>query len=990
MFSLILFIVAMPCSHSVSALDEAQWVPVNIPTEGTAGKWVLANGSDIRHLTMANDGTLYCYANPSGTTYTLFKSTDGGNSWTTTGKVTDVIIDIATLPQDAATIYYATASSIYKSVDGGNSFISLPPNPGGAGSGNISITSIDAVRTDNANIVAVSTADTDAAQFGGVYLLEENQIGGVWVNTGIGSYDVSYAGFSPNYPGDRQLNAVASDETDTYITSKINTTGWGQMIGNALITGIVSLAVNLAFPAGYSGMTDNAVFFAGIDTGVNNGDVYKITRALSPASSIVTDLNICSVDSVTGVDVASLAISGSTILAGCAGNARVYLSNDSGINWMQCNKPPTGQTGTCVLIAPDFDAQHKAYAVTCGTESAFSFSRDGGVTWNQTSLIDTKINDISDIATPLTTTAFMLTFNSNNLKHSLWRTLASGKTWERIFCGSFTGIDNLKFVKTIPQYSADTPILLVAGQKDSNPVIWKSTDNGQSFTLRVAPCGVDAWTIVDSNTWCIGGYDGSKGLVYRTTNGGGFYTPPVEAGGQPLTAVIASPDYLQDKTIVAGNTVGQVYLSDDNGATFWLLGQQLPLSTGTGRISLAFDSKFGENKTLYAITDAKVTSTSKERIFRFTLDKSTSWQSIYGSLPDNAIIKQATIAGDGTLYAVNTQAAVNADKKGGVVRSLNPTYSAPTFETMLRGLEDTVTLNKLSVCGNQLWTIDTKNTRLLTFNDSLVSSVTLVSPDDKIAGLDTANLALKWQTLSGATEYEWQVSDNTGFTGIPTGFTGTTESISARPTGFMPATTYYWRVRTSKPFLSRWSDTRSFTTVLGGSNVAPLLSVPEAGAKTTVKPIFQWGTIVSADRYDLLVAKDAMFKNIVIDRTGDNALPSNAWESDISLENSATYFWKVRACSDESFGSWSIVSIFVTETASAVPVKDEVLPKGQPLQQTQATVTLSTPAPLPNTQPTVTVNVNIPPAIIYGGIALLAAVVITLMALVIVTVKRRY
>ena len=53
-----------------------------MPAEGITGKWALANGSDIRCLTMANDGTLYCYANPSGTTFTLFKSADNGRSVT--------------------------------------------------------------------------------------------------------------------------------------------------------------------------------------------------------------------------------------------------------------------------------------------------------------------------------------------------------------------------------------------------------------------------------------------------------------------------------------------------------------------------------------------------------------------------------------------------------------------------------------------------------------------------------------------------------------------------------------------------------------------------------------------------------------------------------------------------------------------------------------------------------------------------------------------
>ena len=609
--------------------------------------------------------------------------------------------------------------------------------------------------------------------------------------------------------------------------------------------------------------------------------------------------------------------------------------------------------------------------------------------YNQTGLIDTRISDIPDFTTPLLSTTFMLTFNGDNLKHSLWRTTDSGGTWDRIFCSSFTGINDLKLVKAIPQYSANSPIILVAGQKDNNPIIWKSNDNGQTFTLRAAPCAIDTWSIVDGNIWFIGGYDGSKGLVFRTINGGNFYTSQAEAGSQPLTAVMASPNYTQDKTVLAGNTIGQVYLSEDNGTTFKLLGQQLPLTTGTGRINLAFDSKFSENKIIYATSDAKVTSTSKERIFRFTIGQSTSWQSVYGSLPDNAIIKQVAIANDGTLYAVNTQAIVTADKKGGVVRSLNPLYSAPTFETMLRELEDTVTLNKLSVCGNQLWTVDTKNTRLMTIIDSLSLPVILVSPDDKASGLDTAKLNLKWQTLSGATEYEWQVSDSNSFTGIPSGLTGTTESSSVRPTGLEPAATYYWRVRTSKPFLSRWSDTRSFNTVLGGSNVTPSLSIPEAGAKTTIKPIFQWSTIASADKYDLLVAKDATFSNIVIDKTGDNALPSNAWECDITLENDTTYYWKVKARSDKSFGAWSAVSAFITESAPLTTTSTEKpLPIEPTPQQIQPVST--SPTQLPTTQQSVTVNINIPSWVIYGGITLLAIIVVTLVVLVVITVRRRH
>ena len=138
-------------------------------------------------------------------------------------------------------------------------------------------------------------------------------------------------------------------------------------------------------------------------------------------------------------------------------------------------------------MAPNFATVHKAYAVTCGMGSAFSYSGDGGLNWNQISLIDTKISDIPDIATPSATTTFMLTFNSANLIHSLWRTTDSSSTWDRIFCGSYSDINSMDLVKTIPQYGTDSPVIFVAGQKNSNPVIWKSNDNGQNFTVISRP-----------------------------------------------------------------------------------------------------------------------------------------------------------------------------------------------------------------------------------------------------------------------------------------------------------------------------------------------------------------------------------------------------------------------------------------------------------------------------------------------------------------------
>ena len=125
-----LLVSISPLTPAVAAPDEAKWFGVNIPTEGKAGNRVLAKGSDVAHLTLAVDGTLYVYVN--GLTYTLYKSTDEGRSWSYTGEVTDAIVDIACSSIDADIIYVTDGNHVYQSDDAGDSFdtvadTTLPP-----------------------------------------------------------------------------------------------------------------------------------------------------------------------------------------------------------------------------------------------------------------------------------------------------------------------------------------------------------------------------------------------------------------------------------------------------------------------------------------------------------------------------------------------------------------------------------------------------------------------------------------------------------------------------------------------------------------------------------------------------------------------------------------------------------------------------------------------------------------------------------------------
>jgi photosystem II stability/assembly factor-like uncharacterized protein len=916
---LLLLIFSSFTTPAAASPDLLEWSRVNIPADGEKGDWVLGWGSDIQHLTLASDGTLYACVR--GLDYSLYSSDDGGHSWQVTGEVTDDIVAIAIAPDESA-IYYATTSRVYESDDGAESFLPFPENPGGAGGNNIEITSL-AVSKDfdepENNIIAVGTRDKDPGQFGGAYLLKpDNPF--VWSDTGVGNYDVYAVAFSPHHTDDGQLVAVVTDEVDTFVTSQIVDQGWGDSIGNAKLNKdnsgthvpvAVDAKATIAFPDDYNSELPGSacVLFIGIDAGSDGGDVYRIEGKTAPAKSLAIDLDIGEADYVDNIDVTRLAVSGSAesayLIAGAASSAEVYISHNGGQDWARSTKPPTGQGQTCPLIADGL-----VYATTSGNEGALSISRDGGYNWNQISFIDTKIEDIVGLAPSpdysRDNTLFMLTFHTGGA-HSLWRSLSGGDEWERVYSNALAEVDEIDRVALSPQYGKNGQVVFLTGSSNGKTAIWKSADNGQSFKRKITRFPIDCWAIVDDDSLFIGSHDGTSGRVYLTTNSGLSYSDGEIAGSQPLNSVVLSPSYDQDEAIIIGNKDGWVYWSGDNGASFEPLPPDAALSPLSGTVTIAFDPGYSHNNTVYAAGD-----TEGESIYRFIIGKSQSWEAI--DSPIEGLLGQLITSGEGTLYANNFKA------DGGIERCLNPTYSlGPTFETVTKGLDEGAKLFGLWLAEHRLWSVDSANARLMTYYDSLTRPVSLSWPGDKAPGVgnlvnDTArNISLDWETLEGADDYRWQIDYDTDFTSVPLGFEGDTKASTAQLPALDPGTTCYWRVRVTEPVLSPWSDKWSFTTSIGSQALAPLLESPEAGASgVPLKPIFQWSAIAGADSYELVVSTSNEFDNPTILKTDSYALASTAWQCNASLNYNTTYYWKVRAVSGDTHSAWSAVSAFST------------------------------------------------------------------------------
>ncbi len=965
-------IFSLVATRPAAALEPNKWTKVDTPTEGDGGNWVLASGSNIQHLTLGADGALY--ANAQGLTYTLYRSTNSGYHWAPIGNVIDNIVATATSPDDGRFLCYATTSTVYISKDGGKNFSALPASPGGAGSNNIEITSLAIARL-NSHIIIVGTRDTGSAQFGGVYTLDTEPVIPAWVNSNIGSYDVYAVAAAPYFARERQFVAVVTDETNTFVTTKIGDAAWGAIVGNARLNKdnsgaavVVTGSAAISFPDNYDADASSGdyVQFVAINTGTGNGDVYKIVGAEAPGASSATDLNIGAAYGQSNIDVTGLAVKGNAagarLVAGAAASAQTYLSTDGGTSWKRGRLEPTGGSQTCVLMSPDGST---IYAATSGTESAFSTSPDGLI-WNQVGLIDTTIDAVIDFAPSPTyeqdSTLFLLTFGG---EHSLWRSSDGGTTWERTFSSNLTGVDSLAMLKLSPQYGTKSKVLFLTGTSNGSPTVWKSTDNGQNFTpypaidpVTSAEITIDTWVVMSDTELFIGSYDGSKGLVYLSTNSGFTYASGKQAGSQSLKSVALSPNYPKDGTMLAGNSNGWVYWSNDSGSSFKPLPADATSPPLNGIIYVAFDPDFGKNRTVYAASN-----TADKGVYRFVIGTSTAWERIDSTLPSGSRLNQLIAAPEGTLYAANAKTG------SGMERSLNPTYSlGPSFETVNRGLGDNATLSGLWLCDSRLWSIDTTGNRLLTFGESLAAPPVLTAPAQGAPGVGTitnqtiTNVILNWEAVSDATSYQWQLDHDTDFSSVPTGFEGTTQASMVRLPTLEPATTYYWRVRVSAPTTSPWSAKWSFTTSLAGEVVSLKPEYPAAGAREVpISPLFQWNAVIGAEAYELLVATDGNFTNPVVSRVGEYALSATAWQCNVNLEHETTYYWKVRAKSASTYSTWSAVSAFTTEplpppkeTPVAPPPTPSLSPAPTPLPP-EITLPFSKPLAFPApVQPTLT------------------------------------
>jgi photosystem II stability/assembly factor-like uncharacterized protein len=855
------------------------------------------------------------------------------------------------------------------------------------------------------------------------------QVGGVPAGTG---YDVLAVAFSPNFADDGQVVAVITDEDNTIVTTRVAGASWGATIGDAYLLDPTSFpplapwsatAASLAFPADYdrdvSG--DRYIQYVGVNVGGVTGGIYVVTGVEAPDDSLAVPVfapapvySLAAAGEAAGITMIDGEAFGITLVAGLTNGNVINIA--TGLAYTPPAAPPA--ENACVAIAELHGSAYFVYAGTSGTNSGFARSVDGGATFARIAFIGDDITTISDVAvSPIyskDSTIYMVTEGSSG-RRILWRTTSQGQTWDAVLTsgqliplasGKIAIVGNLNKVAISPNFRSDTTVFIC--ESGNAPSIWRTTDNGFRFAPLPSKAGttgsIDAWIVAGIKKLLIGD---SLGNFYTTTSGGLTWSRAVATGLAGFSSMALSPDYESDGTILAGGSGGQVCISRDGGETWREL-----LATGlAGSVVVAFDPYYAENRVIYA---ADYRAGAKAGVRRFIIGALTGWQRIDAMAPGrveevgastSARIRGMIAADDGhglsTLYVLDTSPVVRrligtTAAQGGIARCLNPagafspSTEAPLFEVVNPGLPSGARLSGLwCVEGHTLWSVDTAATpvALYTYQDTLTVPLTLLSPADGASSGRQTSCQVSWLAANGAMSYEVWYDIAPSFEQSPTQLYS--RVANAGITGLESGITYYWRVRVGQPgtslfipgaaitigapALSRFSAGWSWANALGGSQWSPFVSggiSPSPGASgVPVRPNFQWNPADRATGYELVVARDSSFADVVVARVGGSALPVAAWACDVDLSYSTTYYWRVRAISLSSYSQWA-AGIFTTEPAPSVPPPSPLSPPPQP----QAP---SSPQAPPGT-----------PVYIWGLIAIFA--VLTIALLVLITSRHRY
>lgn len=201
-----------------------------------------------------------------------------------------------------------------------------------------------------------------------------------------------------------------------------------------------------------------------------------------------------------------------------------------------------------------------------------------------------------------------------------------------------------------------------------------------------------------------------------------------------------------------------------------------------------------------------------------------------------------------------------------------------------------------------------------TTKQDVPEKVTQIQPESDAENIPLAP-TFTWKNALRADIYTIEVSDNQNFgtTIIQQAAISDTQYVVANSELLKSAGTYFWRVKAeNESGYGNWSDTLGFKTKIS----TPNLETPtEDATDIATSAILTWNRIYGALTYDVQLSEISSFSTTVVDSV---ALSDTLFVTP-ELENSTSYYWRVRANYANDTSAWSSSRLFTTENPAPLP-----------------------------------------------------------------------
>jgi uncharacterized protein (TIGR03437 family) len=596
-----------------------------------------------------NHNTMY-----AGTNGGVFKSTNGGQSWTGVNSgLPDLGVRVLAIdPIHSGTVYALTNSGIFKSADGGASWTATSVPTATDPSGRTFYPGIITLAIDPLN-PSTLYAGTGAGVFksanGGASWTAINdglpRIGPPPANPSLPTFPAPIGTLAVDPLNSATLYAGTANNSPQSACCIFKSTNGGvnwTAAGNGLTSTTPS---GLAFTPSVQVLAIAPSSASTLYAGTAAGGVFKSTDGGASWTAVNNGLTSTLNGQTFYAEVTALAVdpqNPSIVYAGIYGG--VTRTTNGGANWSPASNGIFSTYVPALAIDPSSPA-----TVFAATDGGVFKSADQGASWNAANNGITTPKLISALAidpvSPSTLFAGISPLVPGN--PGVFKTTNGGASWTAANSG-LKGHANALVID--PSNSAI--VYAGIGGVGLGDGMYKSTDGGTTWSainngMAPFPRGVHALAIAPSNSAVLymatgGGGNDFKPVVYKSSDGGASWN--AASSGLPISTIVSAliVDPSNSATLYAG-TVNGVFKSGDGGTSWTAANNGLPVFASTYLSALAIDPS--HPTILYASVGLAAA------VFKST-DGGGNWTAANSGLPA-AIVQTLAIdpANPATLYA---------------------------------------------------------------------------------------------------------------------------------------------------------------------------------------------------------------------------------------------------------------------------------------------------------------------------------------------------